>query len=104
MPIDSQNGTAVDIHSCRSSSFVLPFSPKSICSRWRLRSSGSPNHSSVMRNIQSTAAWSFGARRRVGGERLHPALAVPEVERLLAVDLDERALPRAVRSCARRCR
>ena len=65
----------------------------------RLRWSGSPNHSSVIRNIQSTAAWRSVARRRGGRERLHPALAMTEVERLLAIDLDERPLPRPYEVC-----
>ena len=99
-PIDSQNGTAVDIQSCRRVSLLLPFQPEPSCSLCRFRSSGRPNHSSVMMNIQSTARLKLRLVLGILGEGSHPALPVPEVERLLAVDLDEGALPGPVGSVA----
>ena len=51
------NGTTSAIHAWRSSSLVMPLKPYSSWMPWRLRSSGSPNHSSVRMNIQSAAAW-----------------------------------------------
>ena len=57
-PVSSHSGTAVDSHVWRSWSLVEPFMPYSICSVWRFIVSGSPNHSSVIGNIQSIAACS----------------------------------------------
>src|SRR5918911_1068483 len=92
MRTSSMNGTTAPIQSWRSSSLLLPLKPYSSWMPWRLRSSGSPNHSSVRMNIQSAAA----CTRRFSAGSAHSFLT--QVEGLLLVDLGERALPRPERA------
>ena len=55
MASSSHSGTTAFSHVCRSWSFVIPLSLKSSCALWCFFSSGMPNHSTPIGNIQSTA-------------------------------------------------